>query len=276
MGVAAVVPVLKGIGVAASAYSAVKGIKEGNLFQAVLGGVGAYFGATSLMAGSTSNAASMGQTVAEGAAAKTANLAQGMNGAGGMSGMTAGATGGQMLGSAGANALDLAGATKLASGVANGASATGSMGGLLGSLGANANTISNAGSALNLGGGTGFGAAASLANGADAGGVLNFAQKATQGANWMDTFKKGASALNGFANTNPLLSSSIVQVGGGLLSGMGEQRRFDAQLSEIHRQEQEMIRLKEEERRRRALTGDTSFLNNTRFNPATGRFEEIA
>lgn len=252
---AAVVPVLKGIGVAASAYTAVQGIKEGNLSKAALGGVGAYFGATSLMSGAAGNAANIGATVAEGASAKTANLAQGMSGAGGMSGMTVGATGGQMLGSAGANALDLTGATKLASGVANGASATGSMGGLLGSLGANANTISSAGNALSMSGG-----ASAIEN----------------TGSMLDRFKSGVSAVSDWGKENPMLAGNLVQTGGGLLSGLGEQRRFDAELDEVQRQEAQMIRLREEERRRRALTGNTDFLGNSRFNPNTGRFEEIA
>lgn len=66
---AAVIPVLKVVGIALSAKSAYEGIKEGNLLQAVVGAVGAYYGVSSLASSAGATAAETAATeVAEGAA----------------------------------------------------------------------------------------------------------------------------------------------------------------------------------------------------------------
>ena len=73
---AAVVPVIKVVGIALSVKSAVEGIKDGNLLQAVVGAVGAYYGVTNFAAAGAEQAAgSIAQSgTAEGAqiAAETA------------------------------------------------------------------------------------------------------------------------------------------------------------------------------------------------------------
>jgi hypothetical protein len=73
-----IVPVLTAVSVAVSAVTMVKGLKEGNLLQAVLGGVGAFTGMQALSASlSKVGASQMGSTLAaDGAAGATGALGE--------------------------------------------------------------------------------------------------------------------------------------------------------------------------------------------------------
>jgi hypothetical protein len=86
----AILPAIKIVGTVLAAKSLIEGLKEGNLFQAVLGGVGAYMGLSSLgafassgMAAQTASAATSGSQLSSagvgeaGAAASAANAVTG-------------------------------------------------------------------------------------------------------------------------------------------------------------------------------------------------------
>lgn len=65
---AAAVPIIKVVGIALSAKAAIDGIKDGNIFQAVIGAVGAYYGLSSLATPATAAGATSVSATAEGAA----------------------------------------------------------------------------------------------------------------------------------------------------------------------------------------------------------------
>ncbi len=287
MSAPAIVAGLKFIGAAMAAKTAIEGLKEGNLLKAVVGGVGAYFGATSLMSG---GAASMAGT-AEGAvsAAGTATGAAGQQaiktaGAGlaeqaaATSTMQGMATGGaaletglsnaasQLSGNAassfGAGMADL-GSFAAEQGIASGASMS------IPSASSFMNDGLSAAAANGLGGATQAGSGllnmgASMPQtgyqlGAQGSGIANGAMGA------FDTLKGYGSQAMQWAKDNSMMASSMMQMGGGLLQGMGQQGRFDDEMAAL-----------EAARKRRQLTGDTSFLRSTRYNPNTGRFEQVA
>ena len=68
---AAAVPIIKVVGIALSAKSAYEGIKNGNLLQAVVGAVGAYYGINSLASGAAGITDQAANEAAKGAAQTT-------------------------------------------------------------------------------------------------------------------------------------------------------------------------------------------------------------
>ena len=267
------------VGTVLGAKTAIEGLKEGNLLQAVVGGVGAYFGAASLMSGG---------------AASVAGTAEGAVSA---SGTATGAAGQQMIKQAGAGMAEQAAATSTMQGMSAGgaametglSNAASQLSGSAGSnLGASMADLGGFAAEQGLASGAsmsipsaasytadGLGTAASSMNGAAFApasdlAAFNTANNAAmagagQQAGLLGTLKGYGSQAMQWAKENPFMASSAMQLGGGLLQGMSQQDRFD-----------EEAKMMEESRRRRALTGNTSFLSKSRYNPNTGRFEQVA
>lgn len=285
MSAPAIVAGLKFIGAAMAAKTAIEGLKEGNLLKAVVGGVGAYFGVTGLMSG---GAASVAGTV---------------EGAAGASGTLTGAAGQQAIKAAGAGLAEQAAATSTMQGMAAGGAA------LETGLSSAASQLSGS-AASNFGAGMAdlgsFAAEQGLASGASmaipsassfmsdglaaaangfggaaqaGGGLLNVGASMPQTGYQLgaqspgladgaigafDTLRGYGSQAMQWAKDNPLMASNMMQMGGGLLQGMGQQGRFEEEMAAL-----------EASRKRRQLTGDTSFLSGTRYNPNTGKFEQV-
>lgn len=283
------------VGTVLGAKTAIEGLKEGNLLKAVVGGVGAYFGMSEMGAfGAAQKTAAGAQSVAgtgAGAAAETtirsagAGLAEKAAASQAMTGMSGGA-GGAVANGAGMGAMDIGlgnAASQLSgsasSGFGAGMADLGSFAaeqGLLGSanmtipsassfmgdgLSAAANNVLG-GAATTLDNGSMYLGANAARSGTEAFHAMN---NAVDGRSWLGKLKGFGGDAMQWAENNPFLASSAMQMGGGLLQGMGQQGRFDDEMAAL-----------EAARKRRQLTGDTSFLRNSRYNPNTGRFEQVA
>lgn len=239
------------VGTVMSAKTAIEGLKEGNLLKAVAGGVGAYFGASSL-AGGAASGASDAATLAgtsEGAVGQTIAETSGAN-LGDQFVATQGMTNG-----AGMNALD-AGLEKAVS----------SMGSDIGTTAAMPELSNFAAQEGLLEASTAIPSASSftqpLTNGAST--ALSGYQIAAD-PSILEQIKTFGGDVQAWAKENPFLASSTMQMGGGLLQGMGAQGRFDEEMAAL-----------EASRKRRQTTGNTSFLRTTQYNPSTGQFEQVA
>ena len=277
-----IIPVIQVVGTVLAAKTAIEGIQEGNLFKAVLGGVGAYMGFSSLAAGAASAGAEAGAagSIAEGSVTGTAldpvaasagnavtntsaleSLAQAANAgdAGFVFGTQGGAGAMGSLADAGMGALGDAGIGALQAGGA------GAAGGL---------------SALEAVGGAGASVydAALQAAGQDLGGLV----AGPSGGGWLDKLvgAENASALRSlggelkdslggigdqlgkvsdFAKEN----GALLQVAGQGLSGYAQTRSEEEQLRRVL---EEKRRLAEEERRRRGGAVDIG-LSGYRYDP---------
>lgn len=226
-----------------AAYNVVKGLKEGNLMQAVLGGVSAYFAFSGLGAmtatqaaagqgagGVVNQAAAINNTVGQGAAS-TAGTAAGA-GTGVSSAMTEGF---------GAATSDLANS---AFGQVSGTAAD------LAGAGADfgttiANNSAGAAAGLDLVPMDAFQNGAALAMQSGGGDILagNLVEAGSSGG-FLDQALGGVDDIWNWAEANPDLASGIMQTGGGMLSGWAQAR-----------QQEEMYerQLKEEAARRRRM-----------------------
>lgn len=287
MSAPAIVAGLKFIGAAMAAKTAIEGLKEGNLLKAVVGGVGAYFGFSNLGAAVGTQQVTTDiaqQTMTQGAelATNTASLTEKAAETFGMSGMASGT----VANGAAKTALD-AGLSNAASQLSGSAASNFGAGmadlgsfaaeqGLLGSanmtipsassfmsdgLSAATNNVLG-GAATTLDNGSMYLGANAARSGTEAFHAMN---NAVDGRSWLGKLKGFGGDAMQWAKDNPLLASSAMQMGGGLLQGMGQQGRFEEEMAAL-----------EASRKRRQLTGDTSFLRNTRYNPNTGRFEQVA
>lgn len=202
------------VGTVLAAKSAIEGIQEGNLLKAVVSGVGAYYGMSTLQAGaaaaSTNAAGAAASDTAVNAATDTALQATADQAA---TTATASTT------TAGAN-----GASGIASGVNAGISS------------AAENATKNA--------------------------LAGMGEQATGSTGLLDTLSNWGSSASQWAEKNPMAASGIVQMGGGLLQGYSQEKQSDEEMKAL-----------EESRRRRQLTGNTSFMQRQYFNPTTGAFE---
>ncbi len=287
MSAPAIVAGLKFIGAAMAAKTAIEGLKEGNLLKAVVGGVGAYFGFSNLGAAVGTQQVTTDiaqQTMTQGAelATNTASLTEKAAETFGMSGMASGT----VANGAAKTALD-AGLSNAASQLSGSASSSFGAGmadlgnfaaeqGLLGSanmtipsassfmsdgLSAATNNVLG-GAATTLDNGSMYLGANAARSGTEAFHAMN---NAVDGRSWLGKLKGFGGDAMQWAENNPFLASSAMQMGGGLLQGMGQQGRFEEEMAAL-----------EAARKRRQLTGDTSFLRNKRYNPNTGRFEQVA
>lgn len=224
------------VGTVLSAKTALDGLKEGNLLKAVAGGVGAYFGASAISGG-------LG-----GAAGSSADVVSGT--AEGASGTLADQTVGANMADKFAAAGDVAGISSQnameGAGFANGASISGdaSLNASLGDL------AGKAGASSEFAGGAGIGSGAAIA---------------PKGPGLLDRLGEFGGDAVDWVNKNPMAASGALQVGGGLLQGMAQEDMLDQKLAAL-----------EASRQRRQLTGATPFLRDTRYNPKTGRFEQVA
>lgn len=146
--IAALPVILKVVAVVSSVVTMVKGLKEGNMLMAVMGGVGAFTGMSALSGtlGAGASAASSGSNLLTGAASTPGglvvnNAAGAMGGAGGLGGAAAAAAPAassgfslSSLGGMGAGAAGGAGSA-MAQSMASGLQAAAPQGGLLGKLG---------------------------------------------------------------------------------------------------------------------------------------------
>ena len=247
------------VGTVMSAKTAIEGLKEGNLLKAVAGGVGAYFGASSLAGGAASgasDAATLSGT-SEGAVSQTIAETSGAN-LGDQFVATQGMTGGAgqaITNGAGMNALD-AGLEKAVS----------SMGADIGTTAAMPELSNFAAQEGLLEASTAIPSASSwtqpLTNGANT--AMSSYQVAAD-PSILEQIKTFGGDVQAWAKENPFLASSTMQMGGGLLQGMGAQGRFDEEMAAL-----------EASRKRRQTTGNANFLRTTQYNPSTGRFEQVA
>jgi hypothetical protein len=196
------------VGTVLAAKSAIEGIQEGNLLKAVVSGVGAYYGMSTLQAG----AAAASTNVAGAAASDTAVNA---------------ATDTALQATADQVATTTVGANG-ASGIASGVNA--------GISSAAENATKNA--------------------------LAGMGEQATGSTGLLDTLSNWGSSASQWAEKNPMAASGIVQMGGGLLQGYSQEKQSDEEMKAL-----------EESRRRRQLTGNTSFMQRQYFNPTTGAFE---
>ena len=270
-----IIPVIQVVGTVLAAKTAIEGIQEGNLFKAVLGGVGAYMGFSSLAAGAASAGAEAGAagSIAEGSVTGTAldpvaasagnavtntsaleSLAQAANAgdAGFVFGTQGGAGAMGSLADAGMGALGDAGIGALQAGGA------GAAGGL---------------SALEAVGGAGASVydAALQAAGQDLGGLV----AGPSGGGWLDKLvgAEAASSLREFggqvgdvlgkAQDFAKENGALLQVAGQGLSGYAQTRSEEEQLRRVL---EEKRRLAEEERRRRGGAVDIG-LSGYRYDP---------
>lgn len=187
MSVAAIVPIIEFVGTAYAAKTAVDGIAEGNWKKAVIGGVGAYLGASGLV-GDLGTAA----TTADAAAA---------NGTQAGAAMAADAGTGAAAGVAGSAAGDISGL---------GASAAGD-GSMLSSLDtASGQVLGDAAPAASNTLASSY--AASQAPSAMTPAIAAAPSAAGQGTGLLD-----------WAHSNPMLANSMLQMGGAALAGSAQQ-----------------------------------------------------
>lgn len=231
------------VGTVMGAKAAIDGIKEGNLLKAVVGGVGAYFGATSLAGGATT--ANVGTQSAGRAAQSTA---------------TAGASQIDILKAAAQSSGKMSamnGATQAMSTATNGAA---------NSVLSSGASVSNMSSAFN----PAIASNTTLANAATnvynpatqsfgAGGLLQPTSAIADGASFVDKLKTYGSNIQDWAKENPMLSSSALQMGGGLLQGMSQEEMMEEKWK------------REDEARERRGAAYTPARRST-FNPNTRRF----
>lgn len=95
--------------------------------------------------------------------------------------------------------------------------------------------------------------------------LAGLGEQAVSSPSLLGTLKDFGSSASTWVNENPMAASGVMQMGGGLLQGYAQGSQHDDEMKAL-----------EESRRRRQLTGNTSFMNNQVFNPATGRFEGVA
>lgn len=301
MAVNAVVGVIKVVGIALSAKSMVEGLKEGNLFQAVVGAVGAYYGVSSLASGAAGAGAS---ATADGAAQATATagantadtVASEIAKKGAKSAVEAGAKSaakeavGQSLEAAAKEAAtETVGSSLLgdlstsAIEVGNNAPA-GLIGQKMGETAATSaidkavaagNTFTSAGAASSAGGGASSAIDKAVASG-----------NTIEAPTFMDKVAEGAGKLKGiidsgmkpigdalnvdgttiqkgldFFNENPVVAQAGMQLAGSYLQAKGEEELMD-------RQE----RLYAEKRQRVGTPGDISRAAGIQWDPQTRRF----
>lgn len=134
-------------------------------------------------------------------------------------------------------------------------------------------TAGNAANAAANATANGAAGAGSIANGVNAGvnstmqnatssTLAGLGEQAASSPGLLGTLKEWGGAASQWANDNPMAASSIVQMGGGLLQGYAQGGKSDDEMKAL-----------EESRRRRQLSGDTSFMRKQYFNPTSGRFE---
>ena len=243
---AAAIPIIKIVGIALSAKAAIDGIKEGNFFQAVLGGVGAYYGLSALATPATAGGAAGMEATAEGAS-QTANIA-------------------------GANTAEQLATKAAAKGLEEGAAEAIKLGGDAAAkgLGSGAEIASKGGFSLNeslqkgaswlkdkfdsnfvdpakefMGGNDGAGTA--LVDGAKSEGMQSGGGLLSKAAN--------------FAKENPGLMQTGMNLAGGYLQGKAEEELYDDQKREFYKSLD-----------RRGYSADVSGYTNTQFSPTTKRF----
>lgn len=204
---AIVMTALKVVGTVASVISMVKGIKEGNFLQAVVGGFGAFMGASSLAAGGASGASNATGAVASDAAAGASIMGDtstaamfGPAGPGGASASTANL----MEGAGSQGLLQMGGATNniLGEGLAAGNNAL---------TGAADTNILNAGDATS---------------------------KVLAEPSFFDQMKGGVSDIGSMLKENP----ELLKVGGGLLQGYSQGAAAEDHRDFIKKQEEERRR----------------------------------
>jgi hypothetical protein len=201
---AAVIPVIKVIGVALSAKSMIEGIKDGNFLQAVIGGIGAYYG----MQGLGNAAGSVAQEgVAEGAkqtvSTAGAEVSEKVASQAAAKGVTEAASSLTPLAESISSEL-----TEAAGGAAGGASLTA--------------TGSSVASDL---------AGATLESGK---GLIGQAMETP----WYDKVLSGGKKVMGWAEKHPELTSTGLKLAGGYLQAKAEEDRFN----QLNNQEMERRR----------------------------------
>ncbi len=261
---AVVIPVLKFVGTALAVKSAVEGLKEGNLLQAVLGGVGAYMGLSS-----------MGAFATEGAVAGTSLSQTATNNLAGNAGAAVtrnAVTSGDLIqnsASAGvdaANALSssgnvITGGTSVTNAVTGGGSAFSSVAGQSPSvMGVGVSAGSPSLDAFDtVMGGT---PADDIAIGGAPVTDLSFTAPAgTQAAASPSIFDK----LMGFAKDNPSMAYGGMQMAGSMLQGYSQGKMLD-----------EKYAREDEERQRRGTSIEPGKLMQVRFDPITRQLVRVA
>lgn len=222
--------------------TAADGVREGNLAKAVIGGVGAYFGATSF--GTTAAGSAAGQTAqseataalgTEAGNAAATTMQQGAAEAGAQAGGQA-AGGAATSAPAATTGLDTAAAQ-------NGERMWTLNDGTNGSL-VPANQAPPAYRSFGPGPGGG---------GGSGGGFLSDASE------WI--------------NKNQTFAGGAMQLGGNLFAGYAQGEMMQKQIDELRRQENQRRADEEARRRRMEAQGDIGFLQQYSYNPATGMME---
>lgn len=238
MSVGMIMTAVKVVSTVMAAKSAIEGIKEGNLLKAVVGGAGAYFGASSLMSGAGAGTAAGASDVATGGATAAASGAEGVSALSGVAEGVAAAANPTVMNAATAGA-------SVADGVVSG--------GLMDKIGGFASDLGleSAGDWL---------AASNDAGGAfGSGGLLDFSGGEAGGLT-------GKDGLFSSDYAKGQLISGGMQIYGGKMAGDGMQEKAEWELAQKER-------MYEEARKRRASTGSMDFLKTSTWNPQTGRFE---
>lgn len=251
---AAALPVVLGVlGAASAAITVIKGLKEGNLFKAVLGGVGAYFAFSGLGAmtavGQATSSGATGVVNAPAAVAGKATDLSAVTAAGGMSADTAM----NAAMSQGLNASAGAGTELFTQGLSAGAGTAGGVSDLVtGGLG-NYSFGGGAEALGSMGGAAGSAFDAATQSGAagltqeGGGGLLSQFDKFSKPAE-AGLMEKGGGFLNkalGFVKDNP----EVVKVGGQMISGWAQQKQKEEEMERI---------MKERERERRSRGASVS------------------
>lgn len=260
MSLAAIGPILSAVGTVLAAKTAIEGLKEGNLFKAVLGGVGAYVGMTGLAGG----AASSIEKGAAGAISKGSMTGNLLN----PEIATAGnAVANPDIMSTALNSVDSLGSD--AANIFNGSNAISSSALDLVGSDAGANALQSVG-ANSLGSSIGAGAdslASVVGSNAAAPGMSVFGTPLPEQATGLSQITGGIGDFLGKANNFIKENGALTKVGGQILSGYSQGK----QQEELLRQ---AIQQRDAERARRGGAVDIG-LSGYRFNPTTRQLEPV-
>lgn len=251
---AAALPALQFVGAAFAAKSAIEGLKEGNLFKAIAGGVGAYYGMSSLASGAAAGQGTAASKAMEGAAQQTAADTAGSN----MADKFASVAGGSEYAVGGDGVL--AGSKGLLSKGAGGAAAKVATSGAgitpeIATKGVNSILPQEAFKATADQGVTSIMPQQAFSPE----GVQAATPEAVATTSGWDGVKQFGSDAIAWGEKNPLIASTMMQMGGGLLTGMAQEDMFEEKMKAL-----------EESRKRRQYWADLGFLQDKQYNPNTG------